>query len=73
MEQRIQKAVNFLKSPKGKSYTVSNLPYEKKIEFLKTKLSSKEIEEVLKRIEENTDFNKFFEPNPVSEQQPAPK
>ncbi len=37
---------------------------EKKIEFLRSKLSPKELEETLKRLNPETDeLNQFFEPN----------
>ena len=49
------------------------MPYEKKIEFLKSKLSPQEIEEVLKRAGESPEFSKFFEPSTATEQQATGK
>jgi predicted nucleic acid-binding protein len=68
MEQRVQKALNFLKNPKGNIKTVSSLPTEKKIEFLRSKLSPAELEEVIKKLSE-ADFDKYFEPATVPEQE----
>lgn len=42
---------------------------EKKLEFLKSKLTPAEYQEVVKRSNESQDFNKFFEPASVPEQQ----
>lgn len=49
------------------------MSYEKKLEFLKTKLTPNEVEEVLKRAGDSMDYNKFFEPASVSEQQVSSK
>ena len=47
------------------------MPMEKKIEFLRSKLTPKELEEALKRLNpENDDLNQFFEPN---EEKPSPQ
>lgn len=49
------------------------MSYEKKIEFLKTKLNPAELEEVLKRAGDSLEFGKYFEPATVSEQQASNK
>lgn len=47
------------------------MPMEKKIEFLRSKLTPKELEETLKRLNPETDeLNQFFEPN---EEKPSPQ
>ena len=49
------------------------MSYEKKIEFLKTKLTPQEVDEVLKRSGDSLDYNKYFEPASAAEQQVSSK
>ncbi|CAG9313055.1 unnamed protein product [Blepharisma stoltei] len=56
-EHKIQKGLLFLKNPK-----VAKMPLDKKIEFLKTKLTPEELDKVLKKFNEGEEFTKYFEP-----------
>ena len=45
------------------------MPMEKKVEFLRSKLTPRELEETLKRLNPETDdLNQFFEPNSEEKQ-----
>lgn len=68
-DDRIDKAVQFLKNPKSKQYPVAHLPIQKKIEFLHGKLPPHLIEEVIKR-SSSDDFSRIFEETPKEAPKP---